>query len=99
MKSCVDYRHWAGGDWTSSPWHGRWREARTQRRGRRSRTQRLRDLSRRQLPGEYRNTLFTANIHGNRLNNDGLARTPSGMKGVRRKDFLFANDSCSVAFA
>jgi putative membrane-bound dehydrogenase-like protein len=45
-----------------------------------------------QFPAEYRNTVFMCNIHGNRLNNDGLVRTPTGPKGVRRPDFLFAND-------
>ncbi len=45
-----------------------------------------------QFPAEYRNTVFMCNIHGNRLNNDGLVRTPTGLKGVRRPDFLFAND-------
>ena len=41
-------------------------------------------------PAEYRNTLFTCNIHGNRLNHDGLERTKSGYKGVRT-----ARTSCS----
>ena len=44
------------------------------------------------FPKEYRNTLFTCNLHGNRLNNDGLERTATGTKGVRKPDFLFAND-------
>lgn len=44
------------------------------------------------FPREYRNTLFMANIHGNRINNDGLRRDGSGFVGYHRPDFLFAND-------
>ncbi len=43
-------------------------------------------------PTRYRNSLFMANIHGNRINNDVLARRGSGFVGTHGQDFLFAND-------
>jgi putative membrane-bound dehydrogenase-like protein len=93
MKSCVDYKHWAGGDWTSSRTTGPGGKPEHSDAGGGHAHSGCAIYLGDNFPAEYRNTLFTANIHGNRLNNDGLERTPSGMKGVRRKDFLFANDS------
>ncbi|MCC6417805.1 MAG: c-type cytochrome [Gemmataceae bacterium] len=43
-------------------------------------------------PDHYRNTLFTCNTHGRRVNNDRLVRSGSGYVGLHGKDFLFAND-------
>jgi putative membrane-bound dehydrogenase-like protein len=93
MKSCVDYKHWAGGDWTSSRSTGVGGDPKHSDAGGGHAHSGCAIYLGDNFPAEYRNTLFTANIHGNRLNNDGLARTPAGYKGVRRKDFLFANDS------
>ncbi|MBP3961019.1 c-type cytochrome [Gemmata sp. G18] len=93
LKSCVDYRHWAGGDWTSSRGTGVGGKPEHSDAGGGHAHSGAAIYLADNFPAEYRNTLFTANIHGNRLNNDGLARTASGYKGVRRKDFLFANDS------
>ncbi|MBY0456469.1 MAG: dehydrogenase, partial [Gemmataceae bacterium] len=93
MKSCVDYRHWAGGDWTSSRSTGPGGKPEHSDFGGGHAHSGAAIYLADNFPKEYRNTLFTANIHGNRLNNDGLERTESGMKGVRRPDFLFANDS------
>jgi putative membrane-bound dehydrogenase-like protein len=93
MKSCVDYRHWAGGDWTNSRATGvGGKPAHSDAGGGHAHSGCAIYLGD-NFPAEYRNTLFTANIHGNRLNNDGLERTKSGYKGARRKDFLFANDA------
>lgn len=93
MNSCVDYRHWASGDWTSSRSTGIGGKPEHSDAGGGHAHSGCAIYLADNFPPEYRNTLFTANIHGNRLNNDGLERTKSGMKGVRRKDFLFANDS------
>ncbi|HEY1186545.1 MAG TPA: PVC-type heme-binding CxxCH protein, partial [Gemmata sp.] len=93
MKSCVDYKHWAGGDWTSSRTTGVGGKPEHSDAGGGHAHSGAAIYLADNFPKEYRNTLFTANIHGNRLNNDGLERTKSGMKGVRRPDFLFANDS------
>ncbi len=43
-------------------------------------------------PEHYRNTLFTCNTHGRRVNNDRLVRSGSGYVGQHGEDFLFAND-------
>ncbi len=44
-------------------------------------------------PDEYRNSLFTCNIHGNRVNHDLLERHGSGYVGKHAPDFLLANDA------
>ncbi len=93
MKSCVDYKHWASGDWTSSRSTGVGGDPKHSDAGGGHAHSGCAIYLGDNFPAEYRNTLFTCNIHGNRLNNDGLVRTPAGYKGVRRKDFLFANDS------
>jgi putative membrane-bound dehydrogenase-like protein len=93
LKSCVDYKHWAGGDWTSSRSTGVGGKPEHSDFGGGHAHSGCAIYLGENFPAEYRNTLFTCNIHGNRLNNDGLVRTPAGMKGVRRPDFLFANDS------
>ncbi len=43
-------------------------------------------------PAQYRNQLFFANIHGNRVNNDVLERHGSGYVGHHGPDLLMAND-------
>src|SRR5262245_10403703 len=43
-------------------------------------------------PDKYRNTLFTCNVHGRRVNNDRLERHASGYVARHNDDFLFAND-------
>ncbi len=94
MGSAVDYKHWAGGPWTESRFDkatGTAKKEHGDAGGGHAHSGAAIYLGE-NFPKEYRNTLFTCNIHGNRLNNDGLERTPTGMKGVRRPDFLFAND-------
>jgi putative membrane-bound dehydrogenase-like protein len=94
MGSAVDYKHWGGGHWTESRADkktGALVKEHDDAGGGHAHSGAAIYLGD-NFPKEYRNTLFTANIHGNRLNNDGLERTKTGMKGVRRPDFLFAND-------
>ncbi|MEZ6115058.1 MAG: c-type cytochrome [Pirellulaceae bacterium] len=43
-------------------------------------------------PSQYRNQIFMNNIHGNRVNNDKLARKGSGYVGDRAPDILLSND-------
>jgi len=45
------------------------------------------------FPASYRNALFFANIHGNRINSDTVERQGSGFVGHHAPDFLLANDS------
>jgi putative membrane-bound dehydrogenase-like protein len=43
-------------------------------------------------PEQYRNNLYTCNIHGNRINRDRLEHVGSGYVLKHEPDFLFAND-------
>jgi putative membrane-bound dehydrogenase-like protein len=43
-------------------------------------------------PERYRNTLFTVNLHGYRLNNELIERSGSGFVGKHGKDFLKTSD-------
>jgi putative membrane-bound dehydrogenase-like protein len=43
-------------------------------------------------PAKYRNTVFTVNLHGRRLNNDRLERDGAGYVGKHSDDFLFSDD-------
>lgn len=47
------------------------------------------------FPAQYRNSIFMANIHGNRINNDILEAKGSGYVGHHGADFMFANDKWS----
>ncbi|MGB7327597.1 MAG: PVC-type heme-binding CxxCH protein, partial [Rubripirellula sp.] len=43
-------------------------------------------------PHQYRGSIFMANVHGNRINNDILSRQGSGYVASHGADVLFAND-------
>lgn len=51
------------------------------------------------FPKEYRDTLFMANIHGNRLNNDRLMQKGSGYVGAHAPDPVLMNDKWSRPIA
>src|SRR5262249_34517795 len=87
MGSIADYIHWAGGDWTTS----RTGKEHSDAGGGHAHVGAMIYLGD-NFPDEYRNSLLTCNIHGNRLNRDVLKRQGSGYKSERAKDFLFAND-------
>jgi putative membrane-bound dehydrogenase-like protein len=88
MSSVADYLHWAGGDWTTSRGN---KPEHSDAGGGHAHSGAMIYLGD-NFPDEYRNSLFTCNIHGNRLNRDVLKRHGSGYKAERAKDFLFAND-------
>jgi putative membrane-bound dehydrogenase-like protein len=88
MHSIADYIHWAGGDWTTSRGG---QGAHSDAGGGHAHVGAMVYLGD-NFPDEYRNSLFTCNLHGNRLNRDVLNRVGSGYKSERAKDFLFAND-------
>jgi putative membrane-bound dehydrogenase-like protein len=46
-------------------------------------------------PASYRNSIFMANIHGNRINNDILEKSGSGYVGKHGADFMMMNDKWS----
>ena len=88
MTSCADHIHWAGGNWTDSRGgQGKHGEA----GGGHAHVGAMIYLGD-NWPDEYRNSVFTANLHGHRVNNDTLERSGSGYVARHAKDFLFAND-------
>ncbi len=88
MKSPCDHIHWAGGAWQSSrEGKGKHSEA----GGGHAHVGCMIYLGD-NFPAAYRNTLFTLNLHGNRINNDILERTDAGYAIRHGRDFLFAND-------
>jgi len=88
MSSCSDHLHWAGKDWTKS-------------RGGQGQHDELGGGHAHcgamiylgdNWPKKYRGRIFTCNIHGNRVNQDVLARKGAGYTGTHAADFLDAND-------
>ncbi len=89
MTSCADHLHWAGGAWTDSRGGtGKHSEA----GGGHAHVGAMVYLGD-NWPAAYRNSLFTCNLHGNRVNNDLLEQKGSGYVAHHGKDFLMANDS------
>lgn len=88
MPSIADYIHWAGGDWTSSRGN---KPEHSDAGGGHAHVGCMVYLGD-NWPDEYRGSLFTLNLHGNRINRDILKRQGSGYKAERGKDFMFAND-------
>jgi putative membrane-bound dehydrogenase-like protein len=90
MTTCADHLHWAGGRWQDS------REGRGQHGvvgGGHAHVGAMIYLAD-NWPALYRNTLFTCNLHGHRVNNDRLERSSDGRTIVARHnpDFLRASD-------
>jgi putative membrane-bound dehydrogenase-like protein len=89
MQSCADHIHWAGGAWqTSRGGAGAHGEA----GGGHAHVGAMVYLGD-NWPDEYRNSVLTCNLHGNRVNRDLLARHGSGYVARHGKDFLMANDT------
>jgi putative membrane-bound dehydrogenase-like protein len=88
MQSCADHIHWGGGDWTTSRGG---RGAHDAPGGGHAHVGAMVYLGD-NWPDEYRNGLFTCNLHGNRVNHDHLKRQGSGYVATHGKDFLLAND-------
>jgi len=88
MGSSADHLHWGGGAWQESRGgKGRHSEA----GGGHAHAGAMIYLGD-SWPEEHRNTIFMANIHGNRLNHDTLESKGSGYVARHRKDFLLARD-------
>ncbi len=89
IESCADHFHWAGGWWkTEGAEHPRNEEA----GGGHAHCGAMVYLGD-HWPNRYRNTFFTINIHGHRINNDRLERRGSGYVARHGPDFLKVNDS------
>jgi putative membrane-bound dehydrogenase-like protein len=87
MNSASDHLHWVGGHWTES----RKGAEHDEPGGGHAHSGTLIYLGE-NFPKEYYGTLFTCNIHGNRVNNDSLKRKGSGWVAKHRPDFFKAND-------
>src|SRR5688500_15194060 len=74
MESCADHIHWGGGDWTKSRGgQGKHSEA----GGGHAHVGAMVYLGD-NWPDEYRNALYTCNLHGSRVNRDTLEQSGSG---------------------
>jgi putative membrane-bound dehydrogenase-like protein len=89
MGSAVDHLHWGGGDWTTSRGGKGIHSAPGGGHAHSGCMIYLGD----NFPKEYRNNLFTCNIHGNRVNRDRIDDTAKGPVLRHEKDFLMANDT------
>ena len=88
METCADHIHWAGGTWEGSRnASGKHGEA----GGGHAHSGAMIYLGD-QFPAEYRNCLFTLNIHGQRLNVDKLERKASGYVAKHMPDFAPSSD-------
>jgi putative membrane-bound dehydrogenase-like protein len=91
MTTCADHLHWAG---------GRWQDAREGNHlnddlgGGHAHVGGMIYLAD-NWPAKYRDTMFTVNIHGHRVNNDRLDRNGDGAEVVARHnpDFLISSDA------
>jgi len=87
MATCADHIHWAGGPWTEA----RGGERHDSHGGGHAHVGAMIYLGD-NWPAEYRNHVFTCNVHGNRVNQDALERKGSGYVAHHAPDFLHAGD-------
>ena len=87
IDTVADHLHWGDGHWTNSRHGG---PEHSVAGGGHAHTGAMIYLGD-NWPDRYRNTFFTGNIHGNRINNDQLVRFRSGYVGRHRPDFLMGN--------
>jgi putative membrane-bound dehydrogenase-like protein len=88
IESCADHIHWAGGFWKTE---GAEHSQNDAAGGGHAHSGAMIYLGE-NWPEEYRNTFFTLNIHGHRINNDKLERRGSGYVAKHRTDLLKVND-------
>jgi putative membrane-bound dehydrogenase-like protein len=88
MPTCADHLHWGGGLWTES----RGNQPRHSAAGGGHAHVGAMVYLGANWPDAYRNTLFTCNLHGLRVNNDTLEQKGSGYVARHGKDFLFMSD-------
>ena len=88
IPSIADHLHWAGGKWQDA----RGQEKHSEFGGGHAHVGAMVYLGD-NWPDRYRTRVFTANLHGNRIQNDVLERKGSSYVARHEKDFLLANDS------
>ncbi len=86
MEQCADHLHWQAGHWTKA------RSGQEALGGGHSHCGAMIYLGD-NWPATFRNRIMMANIHGNRLIYDELARKGSGYVARHGSNFLMANDS------
>ncbi len=86
MNTCADHLHWTGTNWTEA------RGGKHNDYGGGHAHVGAMIYQGDNWPNEYRNHLFTCNIHGNRVNQDVLERKDSGYVAHHGADFLLAGD-------
>ncbi len=87
MGACSDHFHWAGKQWTKA----RGGKEHDELGGGHAHCGAM-IYQGDNWPHQYRGTLFTCNLHGNRVNNDTLHRSRSGYTARHGADFLKGND-------
>lgn len=88
MESCADHIHWGGGHWTTS----RGGKAEHDKPGGGHAHSGAMVYLGDNWPDEYRNGLFTCNIHGSRVNHDIFERVKSGYVAHHGEDVLQVPD-------
>jgi putative membrane-bound dehydrogenase-like protein len=89
IESCADHIHWAGGFWKTEGAQHPQNDAAGGGHAHCGAMVYLGD----NWPDRYRNTFFTLNVHGHRINNDSLERRGSGYIARHQPDLLKANDA------
>ena len=88
IQSIADHLHWGGGQWQDSR---KTTQQHSVAGGGHAHCGGMVYLGD-NWPDVYRGTFFTANLHGNRINNDCLVRRKSSYVATHGDDFLFGND-------
>ena len=87
LGTCADHIHWAGGHWTDA----RGGERHSASGGGHAHSGAMIYLGD-NWPDEYRGSLLTCNIHGNRVNRDTTQRKGSSAVAIHAEDILLAGD-------
>ena len=91
IETCADHIHWAGGRWQDSR-EGAGHAKHSEAGGGHAHVGAMIYLGD-NWPEKYRDSVFTCNIHGHRVNHDRLERKGSGYVAHHERDFLMANDT------
>ena len=91
IETCADHLHWAGGRWTDSR-EGKGHEKHGDAGGGHAHVGAMVYLGD-NWPDQFRDSVFTFNIHGHRVNHDSLERRGSSYVARHQPDFLMANDT------